>query len=109
MSVIDLEPGQVTCRPDIAPDLAPMNPNGLAGPVSARRAYPPNVPAVLPGPRALHGVGCALRAEEQPNSWEQLLCAAVVGSDDELIVGVTRLDKRTSNGPCLARTRRTMS
>ena len=53
-------------------------------------------------------MGCALRAEEQPGLWEQLLCADVVGSDDKLIVGDTRLDQRTSNGPCLARTRRTM-
>ena len=30
MSLTDLEQGQVTCCPDIVPDLAPMNPNGLA-------------------------------------------------------------------------------
>lgn len=67
MSVADLEPGQVTCCPDIVPDLAPMNPNGLARPASASagRTYPPNASVVLAGTRALHGMGGALGAEEQ--------------------------------------------
>jgi len=30
MSIADLEPGQVTCRPGTMPDLAPMKPSGLA-------------------------------------------------------------------------------
>ena len=59
MSVADLEPGQVTCRPDIVPVLAPMNPNGLARPASAGRAYPSNASIVLASMRALHGMGGA--------------------------------------------------
>ena len=61
MSLTDLEQGQVTCCPDIVPDLAPMNPNGLARSVlglgwtglSAER------PVVLAGTRALRGMGGA--------------------------------------------------
>jgi hypothetical protein len=38
-----------------------------------------------------------------------LLWADVVGSDDELILDDTRLRRRISSGPCLARTRRMIS
>jgi hypothetical protein len=79
MSVADLEPGQVTCCPDIVPDLAPMNPNGLARSASAGRAYPPNASVRLASMRALHGMGGALGAH-----------------------------RRISSGPYLARTRRTI-
>jgi hypothetical protein len=108
MSDTYLEPGQVTCCPDIVPDLAPVDPDGLAGPASAGRAYPPNASVVLAGTRALHGMGGASGAEEQPSPWEQLLGADVVASDGKPIIGGTRLDRRISDGPCLARTRRTM-
>jgi hypothetical protein len=47
MSVADLELGQVTRCPDIGPDLAPVNPNGLSGPASAGRALPPMTPHSL--------------------------------------------------------------
>ncbi len=111
MSVADLEPGQVTCYPDSVPDLAPMNPNGLAGSASASagRTLPPNASVVLAGTRALYGMSGTLGAEEQSSRWGQLLCADVVGADDELLIGDTRLDRRISSGPCLARTCRKMS
>jgi hypothetical protein len=90
-----------------------MNPNGLARSASvsaeAGRAYPPNASVVLASMRALRGMGGALGAEKQPSPWEQLLWADVIGSDAELIIDDTRLHRRISSGPCLARTCRTIS
>lgn len=88
MSVTDLGPGQVTCCPDTMPDLAPMNPSGLAR--SARgvgwTGLSAERPVVLAGTQALRGMGGAWEGEGRPSLSGQLLYADVIGSGDKLSI-----------------------
>jgi phosphoserine phosphatase RsbU/P len=119
MSITDRESGSVTCCADIAPDPVPANLNGPAGLASAGRAdlltaglkeslgrvatlaatalSAPNASVMFAGTRALPGMSATPGIAGQQSPSEQLLCADVIASDDKLIIGDTRLDRRMSD------------
>jgi phosphoserine phosphatase RsbU/P len=57
----------------------------------------PNASVMFAGARALAGMSDAPGIDDQESLFEQLLCADVVGSEDKLIIGDIRLDRRMSN------------
>lgn len=57
----------------------------------------PNASVMFAGAHALPGMSGALGIDDQESLFAQLLCADVIGSDDKLIIGDIRLDRRMSN------------
>src|SRR5260370_7580698 len=47
---------------------------------------------------SLPGISGVLGIDDQRRPFEQLLCAEVVGSEDKVIIGDTRLGRRRGNG-----------
>ena len=57
----------------------------------------PDASVMFAGSRAFPGLRGTLGLDGQPSPLGQSLCADVVGSDDKLIIGDIRLDRRISN------------
>ena len=57
----------------------------------------PNASVMFAGAHVLPGMSGALGIDDQESLFAQLLCADVIGSDDKLIIGDIRLDRRMSN------------
>ena len=57
----------------------------------------PNASVMFAGAHAFPGMDGALGADDQEGLFAQLLCADVIGSEDKLIIGDIRLDRRMSN------------
>jgi serine phosphatase RsbU (regulator of sigma subunit) len=120
MSVTDPESGPIVGCADILSDLTPMDLNGPAGLASSGQALllavgleeslgrvatlaatalsTPTASVMFAGTRSLTRISGAPGIDGQHSPFEQLLCADVVGSEDKLIIGDTRVDRRMSNG-----------
>ena len=71
---------------------------GRVATLAATALSAPSASVTLAGTRSLPRTRAALGIGGQQSLFERLLCAVVVGSEDKLIIGDTRADKRTSNG-----------
>ena len=119
MSAINPKSGLVISCADFLPEPAPTGPNGPAGVASDGRAdllmtglqeslrrvatlaatalRAPDASVMFAGSRAFPGLRGTLGLDGQPSPLGQSLCADVVGSDDTLVIGDIRLDRRMSN------------
>ncbi len=93
--------------PGSDPEFAPLDVNGAAGleeslgrvaTLAAAALSTPNASVLFAGAHSPPGVSGTRSISGQQSLFEQLLCADVVGSEDKLVIGDTRLDRRTSNG-----------
>jgi sigma-B regulation protein RsbU (phosphoserine phosphatase) len=119
MSGTDSESGLVSGRADALSDLAPTASSGAAGRASGGQAdlaaagmeeslgrmatlaatalSAPSASVMFAGTRSLPGMRAALGIGGQQTLFERSLCAVVVGSEDKLIIGDTRVDTRMSD------------
>src|SRR5580692_3036925 len=119
------EPGNVShrflsplvfCRAGIVASRAPLDVNGLAAngradlravglgeslsrvaTLAAAALSAPSASIMSADARALPGISGAPGIGDQRSPFEQLLCAEVVGSQDKVIIGDTRLGRRRGN------------
>ena len=119
MSAINPKSGLVISRADFSPEPAPRDPDGPAGVASdgrpdllmaglqeslgrvatlaATALRAPDASVMFAGSRTLPGLRGTFSLDGQPSLLGQSLCADVVSSDDTLVIGDTRLDRRVSN------------
>ncbi len=118
MSVTDRESGPVSGWADVRPDPTPLDqdgsgpaPNGQAellaaglqeslgrvAMVAAAALSTPEASVTFAGPRSPLGLNGAWCTGGELSRYEQWLCADVVDSEDKLIIGDTRVDRRMSS------------